>query len=85
MQCSYCKAGLNKRKPLGSPRPQGELARKIESNVLDAKAQEMKEQASVDGSSSTYVGAEDQMWEFDDVLNCDFSGDFNLEDELNTL
>ncbi|KAK4617714.1 hypothetical protein CLAFUW4_12146 [Fulvia fulva] len=31
-RCSYCQAGLNRRRPLRSPRPRGDVARGVEAN-----------------------------------------------------
>ena len=85
MQCSYCKAGLNKRKPLPSPRPRGGISKKTESKIPDQGAQDIKEQTEDDWSIVADAGSEqahDQVWDFDDVLNCNFSDDFSLVDEL---
>ena len=34
-RCSYCQAGLNRRRPLRSPRPRGELAERVERNGVE--------------------------------------------------
>ena len=81
MECSYCKTGLNERRPLGSPRTRGELAEKIESNCEEKVTDEACPQE-VDGHSLLPITVNDPLAEFDDVLDCDFGDGFNLSDEL---
>ena len=85
MCCSYCKAGLNGRRALGSPRPQGELVTRIENNISNAEAQESKDQPRVDDMWSLLAQPEEQAWDLGDVMNCDFGDGFSLMDDVNTL
>ena len=81
MECSYCKAGLNERRPLGSPRPQGQLAQKIEAGnevtVIDQKSEACPEEVQFCSNTETELS-----WGFNDIVNTDFSSDFNLTKEL---
>ena len=82
MECSYCKAGLNTKRPLSSPRPRGALATRIEDNVdEEVFEQDMKSNLVEDADCNNTTEAK-PMWEFDDVLNTNFSGEFDLSQEL---
>ena len=87
MNCSYCNEGLNRRKPLGSPRPRGRLAERIENNPSNGQDQEGD--APVDtnepSSAATNTLMEEQALDFGDVLNCDLDGGFDLGDEMCAL
>lgn len=81
MDCSYCKAGLNRMKPLESPRPQGQLARDVEANI-DAKLFDEDTGNPSQGDCHHDSTVTEPSWISNDVINTDFSGGFNLSEEL---
>ncbi|KAK4494144.1 hypothetical protein PRZ48_014442 [Zasmidium cellare] len=77
-ECSYCRNGLNRRKPLGSPRPRDELARKVEENQ-DVELGKMLEEGLEEAKLMEGCGGND--FGMEDVLSTDWSG-FDLEKEV---
>ena len=83
MKCTYCNMGLQEHMPLPPAKPEGELARTIESKAgtgtLDPSL-EVKPAETVDLEESSFEPTEPP-WDLDDVLNPDFL-DFDLNSEL---
>lgn len=80
MQCSYCKNGINNGRPLGCPMPQGQLASIVENNVdpqVTTAENHTGNEAAMEAMTLT-----DPLLELSDVMDTDFTNDFNLSDEL---
>ncbi|KAF2164896.1 hypothetical protein M409DRAFT_56253 [Zasmidium cellare ATCC 36951] len=79
--CSYCQSGLNKKKPLGSPRPRDELAKKVEANQ-DVELGKMLEEGLLEEAKWLEECAGDGAFSsLEDVLSTDWSG-FDLERDV---
>lgn len=97
-KCSYCLAGLNEKKQLLSPRPEGWLASKIEEGNAEPKidplllqdismADQTVERRNGSALPVCESGLGDPLpemegFDFEDVLSTDFSKEFNLCEEL---
>ena len=80
MACSYCTAGLNRRRPLDSATPKGDLAKTIEENVDDTLHAPRQE----DVANETFDMSLDDhsTFAFEDAMNCDVNDDFNIAHEI---
>lgn len=74
MSCSYCNAGLNKRKALGAPRPQGRISKKLKTS---SESDDQDPRAKLTGTACP-----EPAWDSNDVLDSDFTGGFDLSQEL---
>lgn len=75
--CSYCRTGLNKRKPLGSPRPRDDLAKTVEENQ-DPDLEKMLEEGLEEAKWTDECG---NGFSMEDVMNTDWSN-FDLEKDM---
>ena len=80
MPCSYCAAGLNSKKPLGSATPKGDLAKNIETNVDDALHASRQEDIATE--TLDMVSDDHSTFAIEDAMNCDGNDDFNIAHEL---
>jgi len=69
--CSYCKQGLNKERPLGSALP------REQQGAVDVDQRKTTEESVVDGFLGG-TGLLTPPLELDDVINTDFTSDFDL-------
>jgi hypothetical protein len=80
MDCSYCKAGLDKILHLRSPRPRADLANQIETSTNTTMALARQESGLEEGSMSG--SGEIGNSSVTDVLDTDFGAGFNLAEEF---
>ena len=83
ISCSYCKTGLNKKIPLESPIPHGELAKKMGRNA-DLNHPRLDKENIPEVTIAEEEPDLDPQLEcgYNDVLSTDFSGNFGLADDL---
>jgi hypothetical protein len=96
LPCSYCKAGLNRRRRLGSARPVGKVAEKIEKAAREGVDEPPTDpQDGVHSNDTEPVGPVESQApplldpglqtpspEWDDILNTDFGSGFDLSQDL---